>query len=163
MPAPAPRASATLLGHQLGGPVPSDAAPPEPFERRLVAGGDEYLRPRPRIGRVGRLDLLGRVGQEPGRPQCVGQVAPLRPQLVGETSVQHNGAFGERVAEGTAGRLVGSPGGFHSCSFPSAQLGLDLRRDQLQVFQVVQVEDLQIDPGRSDRRVLADLVDHLVG
>jgi hypothetical protein len=45
---------------------------------------------------------------------------------------------------------------------PSAELVHDLRRDELEMVEVMQVEHLKIDPAGTHTRVLADLVDDFV-
>jgi hypothetical protein len=49
-----------------------------------------------------------------------------------------------------------------SWTYPSAELVHDLRRDELQMVEVMQVEDLKIDPAGTHICVLAHLVDNLV-
>lgn len=90
-------------GEQPRGLLPCDSTPLEALEGGLVAGGDQHLRARPHIGRVRRLDLAGIVGEQPRRPELVGQIASLCLQLVGEAPVEDDDTFGQGGGKGAGG------------------------------------------------------------
>lgn len=50
-----------------------------------------------------RLDLTRSVGEQPRRPELVGQLAALRLKLAGETAVEDDDPFGEAGGECTGG------------------------------------------------------------
>ena len=144
--APTP-ACGISLGDDLrgGGGRTSPPAPGSPCRDGKVAKAVELS---------GQSDLLFRRNSQTGAVEVIARSGSWG-GLNAELHVHNEAAgSGPRAARGR------EPG---AAPVRSAQLRLDLGGDQLQVVEVVEVEDLEVDPREPAVRVAADLVDHLVG
>jgi hypothetical protein len=78
--------------HERGGLVPVDPPAGEPFERRLVAGGDRDVGAGLEVGGVHAPDGFGVLDEHLRRPQRIPKVGAAAFELGGESAVEHDGS-----------------------------------------------------------------------